>query len=739
MIAYVVASWAIVQVVDVLLPAFNGPAWGVRAVTSMLVVGFPMVLILSWLFDLDSSGLVRTPDAAGTRQLKATRWFRLLVVVPTAVVTVAAVWYLWTADYIANEGADWKSAPRENPVIAVLPARNLTGDDSLDWLGDGFAKLLRNQLASSKHTIMVSDSGLEPILRDRSDLAEVVKAASVANIDYLISGEIIRSPAGLILTQRVTDVSANIDVVAQSFPDLSNETLIGSVDGVVRIVMQGLRLPYVQQQQSLAADFAVDNFAAYEAFNAGLMFFNDFEYEDAVSSLETALELAPDFHIARYRLAHILVSMGEEQRAQEMIASIPDDIALSRREELYIDAARAYIPADMETAIERYKLILEEFPYEIDARVFLAEAYYQNYMDAAAIEQLRLIVAQEPENVHGWTTLGYYELQLGNVKAARQAISRYAELSPDEAHPWTLKGDIAAQEREFAAAIAHYDKALSLEPDFSLAALGSARARIALGERDAAKTLLWQVVRNDDVIAADRTDAALDLAFLLRAEFRYAESITPLRELADVFRAEAILESKALTTEALSLLELGETDAAFALFDGAIEKSPGNPVRYLFAKGMAQIRMGQVERAQATANEILGHALPPEDGNQRAEKAADYLVGRISLGAGNAEEALKLMRRAVEAQGFEYAVYDIGLAEAYAKLARFDEALEVIDRASELRFEGSALRIEFERERRLAEALRADILDASGRSAEADELRQAYARRWNGAEPAPFR
>lgn len=733
-VTYVVAGWVLVQVADVLLPAFGGPSWGVRAITTALVVGFPMVLILSWLFDVGGHGIVRTPDAAGTPQLRATRWFRFVIFVPTVLATIAAVWYLWATDYIVDEGVNWASEPKTNPVIAVLPARNLTGDSDLDWLGEGFANLLQNQLASSKHTIMVSDSGLEPILRGIDEPVEVVRAAGAANIDYLVTGEIIRSPTGLILTQRVTDLDANIDLVAQSFPDLTPETLIGSADRLMRIIMQGLKLPYVQQQESLAADFAVDNIAAYEAFNAGLIFFNEFEFDDAVLSLETALELAPDFHIARYRLAHILMSMGQEKRAREMIAGIPEDAKLGRREELYIDAARAFIPHDLDIAIERYKALLSEFPYEADARVFLSEAYYKSYKDAEAIEQLQLIVAQEPENEHAWSTLGYYQLQMGDFDSARAAIDRYAELNAGKAHPWVLKGILATREGDYEPAMAHYDKALSLEPSTSLAALGSARARVATGDRDGAKALLWQVVRDEEAIAADRTDAALDLAFVLRSEFRFEGSIIPLRELRDLFRAEQILESKALTTEALSLLELGEKEKAAALIEEAIEKSPGQPVRYLFAKGIIQLRTGQVERVAGTANEILQYALPAEDGNERAEKAADYLNGLVLLAAGQAQQAVELMRRAVEAPGFEYAVYELGLARAYLEMGLLDQALEFVDRATQLSFEGNAVRTEFERERRLAQKLRIEILAANGRGDEADKRRAEYVNAWGGAD-----
>jgi len=733
-VTYVVAGWVLVQVADVLLPAFGGPSWGIRAITTALVVGFPMVLILSWLFDVGGHGIVRTPDTAGAPQLRAVRWFRFVIVVPTVLATIAAVWYLWATDYIVDEGVNWASESKTNPVIAVLPARNLTGDSGLDWLGEVFANLLQNQLASSRHTIMVSDSGLEPILRGVEEPVEVVRAARAANIDYLVTGEIIRSPTGLILTQRVTDLDANINLVAQSFPDLTPETLIGSVNRLMRIIMQGLKLPYVQQQQSLAADFAVNNIAAYEAFNAGLEFFNEFEYEDAVLSLETALELAPDFHIARYRLAHILLSMGQEKRAREMIASIPEEANLSRREELYIDAARALIPRDLETAIQRYQLLLSEFPYEVDAREFLSEAYYHSYMDAEAIEQLRLIVAQEQENAHAWSALGYYQLQMDDVDSARVSIDRYAELNPDEAHPWILKGDLATRDRDFEGAIAHYDRAISAEPSASLAALGSARARVATGDREGAKELLWQLVRDEEAIAADRTDAALDLAFVLRSEFRYEGSVIPLRELRDVFRAEQILESKALTTEALSLMEIGEREKAAERIEEAIEKAPGQPIRYLFAKGIIQLRAGQVERVAGTANEILQYALPEEDGNERAEKAADYLNGLVLLAAGKTKQAAELMRQAVEAPGFNYAVYELGLARAHLEMGLLDQALEFVERATELRFEGNVVRTEFERERRLAQELRIEILADDGQRAEADALRSEYVNAWGGTD-----
>ena len=63
---YAGLSWLIVQVVSLLVPVFDGPGWLVRASVIALLGGFPVVVILSWVFDLDPDKLklVVTPDAA---------------------------------------------------------------------------------------------------------------------------------------------------------------------------------------------------------------------------------------------------------------------------------------------------------------------------------------------------------------------------------------------------------------------------------------------------------------------------------------------------------------------------------------------------------------------------------------------------------------------------------------------------------------------------------------------------
>src|SRR5919198_5859914 len=66
-IAYIFAGWALAQGIAQVFPVFDIPNWVVRLTVSLIAVGFPVALVLSWFFDLTRYGIVRTPDLDAQR------------------------------------------------------------------------------------------------------------------------------------------------------------------------------------------------------------------------------------------------------------------------------------------------------------------------------------------------------------------------------------------------------------------------------------------------------------------------------------------------------------------------------------------------------------------------------------------------------------------------------------------------------------------------------------------------
>ncbi len=70
-VAYAAVSIGLIELVGSVQQALLFPDWTSRLVTFLLLLGFPVVLALAWIFDFGSHGVVRTPPADGEEQQRA--------------------------------------------------------------------------------------------------------------------------------------------------------------------------------------------------------------------------------------------------------------------------------------------------------------------------------------------------------------------------------------------------------------------------------------------------------------------------------------------------------------------------------------------------------------------------------------------------------------------------------------------------------------------------------------------
>src|SRR5436190_22968761 len=64
--AYAVAGWLVVQLVTQVFPIFEVSALAQRIIVLVIVAGFRITIILTWLFDITPKGIVRTDDLPAT-------------------------------------------------------------------------------------------------------------------------------------------------------------------------------------------------------------------------------------------------------------------------------------------------------------------------------------------------------------------------------------------------------------------------------------------------------------------------------------------------------------------------------------------------------------------------------------------------------------------------------------------------------------------------------------------------
>src|SRR5262245_41038729 len=91
--AYLVFGWIVLQVVDVVAPILELPAWFARIVLLLLAIGFVAALVISWIYELTPEGLKRTDEVPASESVAMATGKRLdrmvLVGLAIAIVIVA--------------------------------------------------------------------------------------------------------------------------------------------------------------------------------------------------------------------------------------------------------------------------------------------------------------------------------------------------------------------------------------------------------------------------------------------------------------------------------------------------------------------------------------------------------------------------------------------------------------------------------------------------------------------------
>ena len=740
MAAYVLGAWVLVQIADTIFPIYEAPDWMLRALVTLLMVGFTPAMIFAWLYNITTHGLEISEDNKAQSRILRSTAFRAAIGGVTVVLTGVAVWWVWM-DYLAGASTRTNAdqRPPQNPVVAVVAFQNLSGNAELDWIGEGLANLVRTNLAQSRHVVVVSRQRWKSIARQTETDADPFEAAKTAGINYVFSGEFISAPAGLYLAARLTDLVNGTERVSEAIPALTPETMLGNGYRLSLLAKQGLQIPHTESVDSFAADFVVNNMTAYEAYVAGLEFFRNFEYEQAEQAFAAALKLAPEFEIARYRLAHVYMSTGRQSEALETIEVIPADAPFTRRERLYVDAAAGFFLHDFDASIATYKQLLDEYPYEVEARQFLAELYFQNYQENLAVQELEELARQEPENEFVWGSMGTYLVLSGRLDEAQQPLETYLALAAEKAHPLTMLGDLYRQRSNYEQAADYYGQALVANPEFAEAKRGRAQLLAVLGDSESA-IAIWRSVVDDESIAADeRIYAAFDYSSVLRSRGQFRSALQPLTQLETEIQQERIREPMSLSTQAMNHIELGEMDKAEQLIGLAIERNESSaPTRNLFARGLLEIAVGDFDGIARTATEIRSHALPPEDPDRTEDRAATYLEGLAFVAQGNAAAGVRRLREALAIQGYDYAVYEVGLAAALESADELEEALRFAELATQYR-DASEIRLDFEFDRTRALILQARIHRRLGNDSESRQLAQNFLGKWSDADlPHPL-
>ena len=205
---YIIASWVILQVADLLFPALGIDEIALRYVWITLASGFPLAVLFSWRYDIGAGGITRTPSAGDIAtdsiSLRKTDYLILLVLLAIAMFTVSTM-----TQRVVEEQVAIDIAPQTRDIdpysLAVLPLENLSPEPEQAYFATGMYDSLIGSL-SKVHALQVTSRTSASRVDTSLGIPEIGRKLGVANV---IEGSVFREGNRVRISVKLIDTASD--------------------------------------------------------------------------------------------------------------------------------------------------------------------------------------------------------------------------------------------------------------------------------------------------------------------------------------------------------------------------------------------------------------------------------------------------------------------------------------------------------------------------------------------------
>ena len=291
--AYGVVAWLLIQIATQVFPFFDIPNRDVRLVIVFLLLGFPVAMIVAWIFELTPEGIKRTEEVAPSQSIRRRTGRALDFLIIGALVVVIAV-LVWP-----------RFLPAREKSIAVLPFENFSADKENSFLVDGIQDDVLTSLGKIRDLKVISrTSVMKYRIPESRDIREIGKSLGAANI---LEGSVRRVGDRIAINVQLIDASSDRHIWANRY-DLKISDSVGIEGELASEIAEALRATLTPDEKSRVEQKPTQNADAYVLYLRALPYEQGpdtllQDYKRAEQLYTEAIALDQNFALAHAHLA----------------------------------------------------------------------------------------------------------------------------------------------------------------------------------------------------------------------------------------------------------------------------------------------------------------------------------------------------------------------------------------------------------------------------------------------------
>lgn len=438
-LAYLIIAWLITQVLSIVLPTFEAPPYILKSALIVILIGFPLWIVFSWIYEFTPEGIKKTIDIEPDVSMMPKTGSKLNKVI---IFTLSLAVIILVIDRFTNKPVQVLNLGEKS--IAVLAFADMSPKNDHEYFSDGISEELLNILVKIPELKVISRTSSFSYKDKNLTATEIGAELKVSHIlegSIRKSGNTVRITAQLINTNDGSHVwshtyDRNLDSIFKIQDEIAGEvskqlefSILGKSERTYTPVTEAYNL-YLQANHLTRQNTKESYLLAEDIVKEAIAI--DSSYSDAWDLLGSI-----------YNTGSYNFSIGDVQESTAKgIKAIEKAIKLDP------NSADAY--ASLASLKERIWKFDESARYmdralelEPNNAVIIGTAALHTFGDIEkSVELIKKAIKLDPLVYTNYFNLGFAYYRLGHLEEAIEAFNKYTVYYPNSQILHYMKGQV---------------------------------------------------------------------------------------------------------------------------------------------------------------------------------------------------------------------------------------------------------------------------------------------------------
>ncbi len=471
-VIYVVASWLLMQIGDVMFPALLLPEWTTTMLVTFLLLGAPIALILAWAYEVTPDGVVRTTEVPVGQSITANTGQKINYMI-IGVLTLAVI-FLLGKNWMTGDEAPLQPTSVLDKSIAVLPFKNQSASaENAEFFAAGVHDELLTLLSKLGDLKVISRTSVER-LDSSLNIPEIGALLGVATV---LEGQVQRAGDQLRINVQLIDTAEEGHLWANTYDrELTAKNIFDVQSDIARTIADALHAELSASDEAALSAIPTTNTEALQQYMMGHQHWNRSSWESlraALDYFEDATRLDPDYAQAWAAIAAVASNLFRtgvmDLQQYKTLAGPAVERALSINNELAEAHAEladlAWQTGDIERAEASFKTALRLEPNQAWSLRSYGTYLRTTGRSDEAIPVLEKALQSDPLSPLTLFELGKAEMYVGHAEKNLMYAERILEIDPSSVYGYTGQLQAHTSMGRYDLAIPWFIKTLTLDPD----------------------------------------------------------------------------------------------------------------------------------------------------------------------------------------------------------------------------------------------------------------------------------